>query len=340
MTTIYLVRHCEAQGNIHKRMHGVANTDITPKGERQLEQLKRRFASLKWDAIYSSTLLRAYKTAQAIASIRGDIVHQVHDLRERDVGYFEDRTWHDIKENESVVFEAWRKNLYHYVIPQGESEEMSFRRFRSKLAEIGRLHPDSTVVVVAHSMVIKSFFEQELCPGEIIPYSDNTAVSCLYYWVEDDSFSAKYINDNSHLPDELSSFFKETWWKSAQGHEDYGLNFVHGAVDCELPTIEQEGAIYITGYARDIAVGYASYVISKNSCSVRIYVPPEYRERGYGTQMLGQIIVDARIYAIDRLEFTGAFPGNKILGFYEKNGIRKENNEIFSINIEKLQFLH
>ena len=42
MTTIYLVRHAEAEGNAYRRIHGQYDSLITPNGLRQIEALAKR----------------------------------------------------------------------------------------------------------------------------------------------------------------------------------------------------------------------------------------------------------------------------------------------------------
>ena len=45
MTTIYLVRHGEAEGNAFRRIHGQYDTILTPTGFRQTEALAKRLAA-------------------------------------------------------------------------------------------------------------------------------------------------------------------------------------------------------------------------------------------------------------------------------------------------------
>ena len=56
MTTLYLIRHAEAEGNLYRRIHGQFDTNVTPNGRRQIAALARRFASIDIDACYSSDL--------------------------------------------------------------------------------------------------------------------------------------------------------------------------------------------------------------------------------------------------------------------------------------------
>lgn len=61
MTKIYIVRHCEAMGNIKRLFQGSSDFDITEFGAEQLEYLKIRFKNIPLDKVYTSPLIRAKK---------------------------------------------------------------------------------------------------------------------------------------------------------------------------------------------------------------------------------------------------------------------------------------
>ena len=48
MTTVYLVRHGEAEGNLYRRCHGVYNSLLTPRGYQQIEKLAEIYQSKEW----------------------------------------------------------------------------------------------------------------------------------------------------------------------------------------------------------------------------------------------------------------------------------------------------
>ena len=52
MTTIYLIRHAEADGNLYRRAHGWYDSVITDRGYRQIAALAKRFTSTHFDAVY------------------------------------------------------------------------------------------------------------------------------------------------------------------------------------------------------------------------------------------------------------------------------------------------
>ena len=43
MTTIYLIRHAEAEGNLYRRVQGHWDGQVTPRGDLQIAALAERF---------------------------------------------------------------------------------------------------------------------------------------------------------------------------------------------------------------------------------------------------------------------------------------------------------
>ena len=75
MTTLYLIRHAEAEGNLYRRIHGQYDSLITDNGYRQIQALEQRFADTPIDAVYSSDLFRTMTTARAIYVPKGLPLH-------------------------------------------------------------------------------------------------------------------------------------------------------------------------------------------------------------------------------------------------------------------------
>lgn len=48
MTSIYLVRHCQAQGNVNRVFQGRIDSEISEEGRRQLDRLAERFRRFRW----------------------------------------------------------------------------------------------------------------------------------------------------------------------------------------------------------------------------------------------------------------------------------------------------
>ena len=64
-TTVYIIRHAEAEGNVYRRCHGQYNALLTTRAYKQLPYLAKRFENVPLAAVYSSDLFRARVTAQA-----------------------------------------------------------------------------------------------------------------------------------------------------------------------------------------------------------------------------------------------------------------------------------
>ena len=93
MTTLYLVRHCEAMGNIRRIFQGHIDEGISGNGRRQLERLTERFRDVPLDAIYSSPLQRAMYTAEAVDGAHGLPIVQDRRLMEIHGGVWEGKPW-------------------------------------------------------------------------------------------------------------------------------------------------------------------------------------------------------------------------------------------------------
>src|SRR5262252_8192062 len=83
-TTLLLVRHAETTDNASMRLSGWTDTDLSPRGESQVallaDHFNRQHGHIK--ALYSSPLLRARRTAEAIGALTGQAPILHDDLRE------------------------------------------------------------------------------------------------------------------------------------------------------------------------------------------------------------------------------------------------------------------
>ena len=95
LTRIYLIRHAEAEGNINRVLQGHFDADISENGCRQLEKLKKRFKTVYFDSVYSSPLIRAYKTAQAADFYLKLPIVKLGGLEEINGGHWEGEKWDD-----------------------------------------------------------------------------------------------------------------------------------------------------------------------------------------------------------------------------------------------------
>ena len=121
MTTLYLIRHAEAEGNLYRRIHGQYNSLITDNGYRQIQALQERFADVPIDAVYSSDLFRTMTTARAIYVPKGLPLQTRADLRELGMGEWEDRSWAGIDRTDHTMMGLFSAASPDFRAPRGES---------------------------------------------------------------------------------------------------------------------------------------------------------------------------------------------------------------------------
>src|SRR5690349_7599240 len=89
---LFPVRHGETEWNVEGREIGQLDSALTLRGVQQAEALAQRLSELRIDALYSSDLGRAMRTAEIISLECGVPVVADPALRERHMGIFQGLT--------------------------------------------------------------------------------------------------------------------------------------------------------------------------------------------------------------------------------------------------------
>lgn len=157
-TRITAVRHGETTWNVDTRIQGQLDIGLNDRGLWQAERVGAALADESIDCIYSSDLVRAHSTAQAIArqtqSIHARTVRLHRGLRERGFGTFEGQTWADIAEKWPEESRRWRQRDPHFAPPGGETPLQLRDRVAQALNEIAQQHVGEHIVLVAHGGVM------------------------------------------------------------------------------------------------------------------------------------------------------------------------------------------
>ena len=201
MTTIYLIRHGQAEGNYYRRCHSWHNGLLTRKGREQLRLLERRFDGVQIDAVYSSDLYRAMSTAGAIYRSRGLPLRVDPGLREIGAGVWEDVPWGQLLYDHRESLTAFLACDPSWHVEGSETFPQVRRRMIAALTRIAAAHPEQTVAVTSHGCAIREALSALLAPDAAgtsqIPLPNNTGVAKLI--AENGSFRVEYYNDDSHL---------------------------------------------------------------------------------------------------------------------------------------------
>jgi probable phosphoglycerate mutase len=158
LTEILLIRHGETLWNQEGRMQGQQDSPLTAMGMNQARQLARRLKAVEFTALYSSDLGRAHQTARCVADETGHEVVAEAGLRERNFGIFEGLTNAEIKVRHPEDYALFEKRLPDYRMSGGESAVQFRERVLLTMERIVKRHPDETIVVVSHGLVLDAMY--------------------------------------------------------------------------------------------------------------------------------------------------------------------------------------
>ena len=225
MTTIYLVRHAEAEGNLYRIAHGHYNSCITDdRGCRQIRALAERFRDVPVDAVYASDLIRTRTTAQSIYLPKGLQLHPDPAFREICMGEWEEHCWYELLRKYPQSHHDFNHRLDRWQVPGSETAQQVLDRYLPALRRVARQHEGQTVAIFSHGAAMRIVLGtlQGLSLLEIgdTPFGDNTSVARLE--AEGDDIRVLYRDDNSHLVQAgLSTLAKQKWWRQ-KGVQEMG----------------------------------------------------------------------------------------------------------------------
>lgn len=196
---IYIIRHGETYGNLTGC--GFGETDLSPDGRKQIAYLGKRFIKTPIDKIYTSPLIRAVKTANAIRSFHLETPIEIHSqLLEKGTA----PDYIGLPDEELLALCPTAKIMPR--TPLGEEDHTkAYERACSFIEKVKAENSfDDTVVIVAHG----TFNSYLVLAALGFPYKENfnfshlnTGVTLVQYLEEDGVIKTKlkYLNDTSHL---------------------------------------------------------------------------------------------------------------------------------------------
>lgn len=149
---LILVRHGETKYNRADVFRGRANLELDDRGRLQAEAAGAYLSGLDFDAFYSSPLLRAMETAQAIAASHGGAVAALPDFIDVDYGDWSGKSVAEVRANWPHEFETWISNPEMMIFPDGESMHEVRERVRRGLQRLEE--GDRTrMLLVGHKLI-------------------------------------------------------------------------------------------------------------------------------------------------------------------------------------------
>lgn len=146
--TLYIVRHGETEWNVKKIIQGHEDIPLNKKGEAQAKELAKKLRNVKFDAVFSSDLIRARRTAEIITLEKNLAIQTTKALKERYFGKYQGRSFAVSNEMTKLI------NNLKMVTGSGakevESDENIILRLTTFLREIAVAYPKKTILVVSH----------------------------------------------------------------------------------------------------------------------------------------------------------------------------------------------
>jgi broad specificity phosphatase PhoE len=152
--TVTLVRHGQTERSMRKAYSGRLDVPLTAEGREQARRCAARLASdATIDAIFSSPLVRARDTAQAIADATGAPLTVDERLTEIDYAPFEGLDRAGALARFGQAFADWRDDPFGAPVPGMETLEQALERARPATADAlaAADHP----VIVGHQGILR-----------------------------------------------------------------------------------------------------------------------------------------------------------------------------------------
>lgn len=345
MTTIYLIRHAESEGNLFRLCQGQDEEILSRTGQAQLRALSARFRDVPLAAVYTSDLYRTAATAQAVAKSRRLRIEPVRALREIALGPLEGLSWGDVYHQ---LPQLRTSSVHEFDLPGCESRAAVSLRMREALTAIARRHDGACAAAVSHGGAIAAFLDA-VFPDRMPDFAGNTSVTTLHF--DHDAWELIQGPEVSHLersgipssalfsPDITDLRFEpvdfrrdrellvrtgQDAWRTVFGTlEGYSAeSFLAGAsrmaahplmASLCLDGSRHAGVLLLDSDQRDEpGVGHISL----------IYLEPEYRHRGLGMQLIGHAVTAYRRQGRDTLRLHVAQHNRSAIRLYRKCGFR------------------
>ena len=154
MTTIILIRHGDTDWNVEEIFRGRADVELNETGIKQAQLLAKYLEDVPIEAIYSSPLKRALKTAEITAISHNANVIPSQELIDFDYGKWQGLSQDAVKDKYKTLYEKWLKKPHLVKMPKGESLDDVRKRAVSLVDQVTARH-EGTVALVSHRVIHK-----------------------------------------------------------------------------------------------------------------------------------------------------------------------------------------
>ena len=158
VTRIVAIRHGETAWNVDTRIQGHLDIPLNATGRWQAQRTAGALLEEGISAVYSSDLLRALQTAQALGDALSLPVVTDTRLRERAFGVFEAHTFAEIEARWPAEARRWTQREPDFAPEGGESLREVYARCIAIVQALADAHAGQTIALVAHGGVMDCLY--------------------------------------------------------------------------------------------------------------------------------------------------------------------------------------
>lgn len=200
-TILYLTRHGQTEWNVEQRMQGHKDSPLTSLGVLQAEWLQQRLKPIHFDAVYSSSSLRALRTAQIAAGSNHVTIKPIDELKEINMGLWEGQRIDFIQKHYAQeYFDFFNQPHLYKPTGSGETYKELINRVIPAIDSILSEHKGQKVLIVTHRLTLKTIMghygNKELNELSTLPDIESTSLSRIS--VKENVPSIEMYGDTSH----------------------------------------------------------------------------------------------------------------------------------------------
>jgi broad specificity phosphatase PhoE len=157
-TLVYLVRHGETSYNVERRFQGQLDVPLSETGLMQARAVAEWLAGqpVRFAAVYSSDLRRAFDTASIVAKRLGLVAERARALREIHVGEWQGLGGDEIEERFPGQLQTWSDEPHLFTMPGGESLRDVQARMLAWYEEAVAKHRGEAIIIVSHGVALST----------------------------------------------------------------------------------------------------------------------------------------------------------------------------------------
>ena len=158
---IFLVRHGQIDYGSEKRYIGITDLPLSNAGIGQVIRLKEYFSGIEIEKAFTSPLKRCRQTAEIMLEGSGISREVIDELKEINMGEWENQTIDYIKDHFGEMYEKRGANIDAFIPPGGESFEQLQKRVMPAFEHIAQ-NTAQNILIISHAGVNRVILSQLL----------------------------------------------------------------------------------------------------------------------------------------------------------------------------------